>query len=70
LKQELPKPLVIALVAGIALVAILFIMFKLNPPPAGSPRDIGGGEGVTAGPGGLAPIGADGKPIEEGKKGN
>lgn len=65
LKNEIPKPLAIGLVAIIALVAIGFVLFKINPPPARSPQEIGGGAEVKAGQGGLAPIGADGKPTEE-----
>ena len=58
----------IAIVCVVALVAIGFVAFKLNPPAPKSPEEIGGGGQVSAGPGGLAPIGPDGKPIDEGKK--
>lgn len=67
MKQELPKPVVIAIVIVVALGAIAFGLFKLNPPPPKTPEEIGGGGTVSAGPGGLAPIGPDGKPIDESK---
>lgn len=67
MKQELPKPVVIAIVVVVAIAVIAFGMFKLNPPPPKTAEEIGGGGGVSAGPGNLAPIGPDGKPIDETK---
>lgn len=67
MKNEIPKPVAIAIVAVIAVIAIGLTLFKINPPPANSPKEIGGGSAVQAGTQSYAPIGADGKPIEESK---
>lgn len=68
MKKEIPKPVAIAIVAVIAVIALGMTIFKINPPPAKSPEEIGGGAPVEAGSQSYAPIGADGKPIEEDKK--
>lgn len=67
MKQEIPKPLLITIIAVVVIVAIGFGVFTLNPPAPKTPEEIGGGGSASAGPGGLAPIGPDGKPIEEPK---
>ncbi|MBS1724800.1 MAG: hypothetical protein JSS66_17800 [Armatimonadetes bacterium] len=68
MKQELPKPVAIAIVIVLALAVGGFVFFKLNPPPARSVQELGGGGSVSPGQGGLTPIGPDGKPVEEGEK--